>query len=71
LNLKEQAVEWLALVLSHPASRQDTKDRAARLLAELESQLLSQVSAAARARGQTRSLEAVAAEILAGVEFAP
>ncbi|MBE7468341.1 MAG: tetratricopeptide repeat protein [Anaerolineales bacterium] len=64
LNLKEQAIEWLALVLSHPASRQDTKDRAARLLAELESQLPPQISAAARARGQTRSLEAVAAEIL-------
>lgn len=71
LNLKEQAVEWLALVLSHPASRQDTKDRAGRLLAELESHLPPQVSAATRARGQIRSLEAIAAEILAGVVFAP
>jgi len=71
LTLKEKALKWLTLVLSHPASRHDTKDRAARLLAELESHLPPQVSAAARARGQTRSLEAVVAEIVAGMVFAP
>jgi predicted ATPase len=65
LTLKEQALEWLALVLSHPASQYETKERANRLLAELESQLPPQVSAAARARGQSLSLEAVTAEILA------
>ena len=50
----------------HPVSTQETKDKAARLLAELESHLPSPVSAAARVRGQNRSLETVVAEILAG-----
>ncbi len=71
LPLKERAVEWLTLILSHPAGQYETKERASRLLAELESQLPPPTSAAARARGQTRSLEAIAAEILAGVVFAP
>ncbi|HLO31444.1 MAG TPA: tetratricopeptide repeat protein, partial [Anaerolineales bacterium] len=35
----EQALELLLLVLNHPASIQETKDRAARLRAQLEAQL--------------------------------
>ncbi|GAB4411724.1 MAG: BTAD domain-containing putative transcriptional regulator [Anaerolineae bacterium] len=64
IEMKARAAEYLSLVLHHPASQHETKERAAHLLPELESQLPPQVSAAARARGQTRSLEAVAAEIL-------
>jgi predicted ATPase len=67
IETKARAAEYLSLVLHHPASQYETKERAARLLAELECQLPPHISAAARARGQTRSLEAVAAEILAGV----
>ncbi|GIK43345.1 MAG: transcriptional activator [Chloroflexota bacterium] len=67
IETKARAAEYLSLVLHHPASQHETKERAGRLLAELESQLPPQVSAAARARGQTRPLEAVAAEILAGM----
>jgi hypothetical protein len=58
---KEQAMEWLALVLNHPASRQDTKNRASQLLAELPSSII----ATAQERGQSRKLEEVVAEILA------
>lgn len=65
IETQARAAEYLSLVLHHPASQYETKDRAARLLAELESHLPPPVSAAARARGQNRSLEAVAAEILA------
>jgi hypothetical protein len=32
----KRAISWLKLVLDHPASSRDTKDRAARLLARKE-----------------------------------
>jgi predicted ATPase/DNA-binding SARP family transcriptional activator len=60
----KQAAELLTLVLHHPASSQETKDRAACLLAELEAQLPPQAVASAQERGRTRTLEAVVAEIL-------
>jgi hypothetical protein len=60
----EQAIELLALVLHHPASEQETKDRAKHLLAELESGLPPESISAAQARAKARSLDAVAEEIL-------
>lgn len=53
----EQAWELLNLARQHPATENQVKDRAAHLLAELESQLPSQVIAAARARGAAGKLE--------------
>jgi hypothetical protein len=58
----EQAVELLALVLHHPTSSQEAKDRAAPLLTELEGRLSPAVAAAAKERGQARSLQAVVEE---------
>lgn len=60
---KAQAVELLTLVRDHPASLQVLKDRAARLLAELEAELPPEV-AAARERGKTRPLAEVVTEII-------
>lgn len=60
----ERAIELLALVLHHPASEQETKDRATRLLAELESSLPPESIVAAQERARVRSLDAVAEEIL-------
>jgi tetratricopeptide (TPR) repeat protein len=65
---KEQAVELLAFVLGHPATIQDTKDKAQHLLAEMEAELPPSVIAAAQKRGQVRELEEMAAEILAKIE---
>ncbi|HXV43248.1 MAG TPA: hypothetical protein VEC96_09310, partial [Anaerolineae bacterium] len=61
---QEQALEILALALSHPASSRDNQDRAAVLLAELESQLPAGMVKAMQTRGQTRTLEMMAQEIL-------
>jgi predicted ATPase/DNA-binding SARP family transcriptional activator/uncharacterized protein HemY len=61
---RTRAVELLALVLDHPASKQDTKETASRLLAELDVQLSPQAGASARKRGQTRELEEVVAGIM-------
>jgi len=60
----ERAVELLALVLHHPAADQVTRDRAQKLLTELESELTPEAFAAATARGRVRELEEVAAGIL-------
>jgi len=60
----EQAAELLGLVLHHPATHQMDRDRAQRLLSELESELSSEVLAAATARGRERDLDEVVAEIL-------
>jgi tetratricopeptide (TPR) repeat protein len=62
---KEQALEWLVLPLNHPASWQDTKNRANQLLAELEAELPPHIVAAAQQRGQARKLKEIVAEILA------
>jgi tetratricopeptide (TPR) repeat protein len=60
---QEKALELLALVQSHPAAWQVYKDRAARRLAELETQLPPVVVAAAKAYGANRSLDEVVAEV--------
>jgi hypothetical protein len=61
---KEQAIEILALVIHHPATLGLSKDKAARLLGELEAELPPEVVAAAQERGKTRQLEEVVGEIL-------
>jgi tetratricopeptide (TPR) repeat protein len=61
---RERAAEVAALILQHAAANQQTKNRAAELLAELETQLPAPVIAAAQERGRARKLEAVAADIL-------
>jgi len=58
----EKAVEMLALVLQHPASTQESKDRAAILLTGLESRLSSAIAAAAKERGQARDLQSIVEE---------
>jgi hypothetical protein len=67
LAMKEQAVETLIVVLNQPAIMRETKERAGRLLAELEPQLSPQAVVAAQVSGQTRHLEAVVAKVLAGM----
>jgi hypothetical protein len=64
-NRKQRAVELLALALSHPASGQEVKDKARRLLDEIGIELPPQVLAAAQERGQARNLEEVVTELLA------
>jgi tetratricopeptide (TPR) repeat protein len=60
----ERALELLLIVLNHPASLQETKNRADRLRAELEAQLTSQQVEAAQARAQAKTFEVVVDEIL-------
>jgi tetratricopeptide (TPR) repeat protein len=55
----ERAVELLAFVLQHTSSSQETRDRAAPLLAELEGRLSPATVAAAKERGQTYDLQAI------------
>jgi predicted ATPase len=61
---REQALEMLWMVLNHPASLHETKERAARLRAELEAQLTSEQVEAALARAQAKTIEAVVDEVL-------
>ncbi|GIK41994.1 MAG: hypothetical protein BroJett011_58270 [Chloroflexota bacterium] len=61
---KVRAGELLALVRHHPASWQVFRDRAGRLLAELEAELPPEVVAAAQERGKSRPLAEVVAEIV-------
>jgi tetratricopeptide (TPR) repeat protein len=61
----ERALELLTLVLSHPASAQECRDRAARLQAELTTELSPEVVGAAQERGRARDLDAMVAELLA------
>jgi predicted ATPase len=60
----ECALELLALILGHPASHPEFKGRAARLQAELTTEMPSDVAAAAQERGRARDLEATVAELL-------
>jgi hypothetical protein len=62
-------LELVLYVLQHPASLQETKDRADHLRAELESQLTRQQVEAAQARAQARTFEAVVDEVLKQAEF--
>jgi tetratricopeptide (TPR) repeat protein len=63
-EVEGRALELLALALNHPASTQETKDKAGRLFNELAASLPPHQVAAASARGQARNLVEVVAEIL-------
>jgi predicted ATPase len=57
----EHALELLLIVLNHPASLQETKNRADRLRAELEEQLTPQQIEIAQTRAQTQNFDQVVA----------
>jgi hypothetical protein len=61
---REQALEILALALSHPASSRDNQDRAARLLAEVEHQLPPGLVKEVQSRERVGTLEAVVRRVL-------
>lgn len=61
---REQAVELLALALHHPASEQETKDRARWLLNKLVASLSPESVAAAQERGKAEKLDTVLLEML-------
>jgi len=63
-NRVEQALELLTLSLHHTASKQETRDRASRLWAELTAKLPGQVTNTAHEKGKTNSLDERVAEIL-------
>ena len=65
----EQAFELALFVLSHPASVQDTKERATHLRAQLEPQLTSQQIKAVRARVQARAFDTAVNEALRLADF--
>ncbi|HEU5103702.1 MAG TPA: tetratricopeptide repeat protein, partial [Roseiflexaceae bacterium] len=60
----ERALELLLVVLNHPASLQETKNRAAQLRGQLEAQLTSQQVAAAQTRAKATTFEAAVEAIL-------
>jgi predicted ATPase/transcriptional regulator with XRE-family HTH domain len=64
----EQALELLWIVLDHPTSIQDTRNRAAQLRIEWEAQLTKQQVEAAQARAQAKTLEVAIAELLKQTE---
>lgn len=61
---KENAFELLLMTLDHPASLQETKDRASDLRAELEAQLTPAQIEAIRARSAEKTFEAVVGDLL-------
>jgi tetratricopeptide (TPR) repeat protein len=61
---REHALELLLMVLNHPASFQETKDRVSALRAELEAQLTSQQVQAAQLRVHAKTFEAIVDEVL-------
>jgi predicted ATPase len=65
----EHALELLLIVLGHPASFQETKNRAAHLRAELEAQMTRQQVEAAQARAQAKTFEAAVDEVLKQAAF--
>jgi predicted ATPase/DNA-binding XRE family transcriptional regulator len=60
----EHAIELLLIILNHPASMQDTKNRAEILRVELESRLTPQQIQAVQAQAQKQSLDQVVNELL-------
>jgi tetratricopeptide (TPR) repeat protein len=60
----QQAAALLGFVLQHSATRQVTRTRAQRLLAEMESQLPIEATSVALMRLQDRDLKEVVAEVL-------
>jgi len=61
---KLKALELLLVVLDHPASVHETRDRAARLCVELEAGLTSQQVESAQVRAQAKTFEAAVDEVL-------
>lgn len=61
---RERAVEILTLVIDYPGNWQIFKDRAIRLLAELETELTPDMVTAARARAKNQTLNDIVAGIL-------
>jgi len=59
----ERAVEWLSFALEHPASDQETRERAARLLRELGARFTPENVIAARERGRNGTLETVIEQV--------
>ena len=60
----EQAFELSLVVLNHPVSVQDTKDRVSRLHADLEAQFTPQQIESVQAPGQAKPFELIVDEIL-------
>ncbi len=61
---KEKALELLTISFSHSAAEKETKNRAQKLIAELELQLSPKVVDMIKQKSKTRNLEEVAVEIL-------
>jgi len=61
----DAAAELLTLAINHPATIARDKDRAARLLAELETQLAPEAIAVARERGRALKLEEAVKRVVA------
>jgi len=64
----ERAVEVAVLARHHPASVEETQDRADELLQGLRAELPPDVYAAAEARGRARDLRATLRELLIELE---
>ena len=64
-----RALEWLLIVLNHPAIIQETRDRAEQLRNELEAQLTKQQVEAAWARAQAQPFETVVNKVLRQAEL--
>jgi tetratricopeptide (TPR) repeat protein len=65
----EQALELLLIVLEHPATIQDTRDRAKQLRSELEAQLTTQQIEAVQMRAHAQPFETVVNEVLKQTEL--
>jgi hypothetical protein len=66
---KERAAEMYVFALHHPASDQFARERADQGLADLATELPSDVMTAAQERGQTAVFEVIVAEALADMAF--
>ena len=64
VSTQEQALELLAVALHHPASEQETRDRAQRLWGKLASSLPPDAVLEAENRGKARALDTVLRELL-------
>jgi hypothetical protein len=60
----EHALELLLIVLNHPASFQETKDRASDLRADLEAQLTPTLIEAIQAHAGEKTFDAVVEDLL-------
>jgi len=60
----EHALELLLIVLNHPATVQETRNRAAHLRIEFEAQLTRQQVEAAQVRVQAKTFEAIVEDVL-------